>query len=212
MVVLHGVHHLGMDEPRLIAFAAGIASCGLRVLTPELPGIKDYQVSADSIRTIGDSAAWMAVQNPNGERRPVGVMGLSFSGGLSLLVTLGLVTLSCYLLKMSWSDVAFFGAVVTVMTFALNGLAVGLGVLFPNVKETNPNKIVSGFGGTLCLVLSFLYIVGSVTLLALGSPWGWHGDASASWILTTWVSFGLFSIVIGWVPYRLGLRREKVLA
>jgi dienelactone hydrolase len=85
MVVLHGVHHLGMDEPRLIAFASGIASCGLRVLTPELPGIKDYQVSADSIRTIGDSAAWMAVQNPNGERRPVGVMGLSFSGGLSLL-------------------------------------------------------------------------------------------------------------------------------
>jgi dienelactone hydrolase len=85
MVVLHGVHHLGMDEPRLIAFASALASCGLRVLTPDLPGIKDYQVSADSIRTIGDSAAWMAVQNPHGERRPVGLMGLSFSGGLSLL-------------------------------------------------------------------------------------------------------------------------------
>jgi dienelactone hydrolase len=85
MVVLHGVHHLGMDEPRLIGFASAMASCGLRVLTPELPGIKDYQVSADSIRTIGDSAAWMAVQNPMHERRPVGVMGLSFSGGLSLL-------------------------------------------------------------------------------------------------------------------------------
>ncbi|MDQ2924635.1 MAG: alpha/beta hydrolase [Acidobacteriota bacterium] len=85
MVILHGVHHLGMDEPRLISFAAAIASCGLRVLTPDLPGIKDYQVSADSIRTIGDASAWMAVQNPNGERRPVGVMGLSFSGGLALL-------------------------------------------------------------------------------------------------------------------------------
>ena len=85
MVVLHGVHHLGMDEPRLIAFASALSSCGLRVLTPELPGIKDYQVSADSIRTIGDSAEWMATQNPNNERRPVGVMGLSFSGGLSLL-------------------------------------------------------------------------------------------------------------------------------
>jgi pimeloyl-ACP methyl ester carboxylesterase len=85
LVVLHGVHHLGMDEPRLIAFASALSSCGLRVLTPELPGIKDYQVSADSIRTIGDSAAWMAVQNANGDRRPVGVMGLSFSGGLSLL-------------------------------------------------------------------------------------------------------------------------------
>lgn len=85
LVILHGVHHLGMDEPRLIAFASAIASCGLRVLTPELPEIKDYHISADSIRTIGDSAAWMAMQNPNGEQRPVGVMGLSFSGGLALL-------------------------------------------------------------------------------------------------------------------------------
>ncbi len=85
LVLLHGIHHLGMDEPRLISFAAAIASCGLRVLTPDLPGIKDYQVSADSIRTIGDASAWMAVQNPQGDRRPVGVMGLSFSGGLALL-------------------------------------------------------------------------------------------------------------------------------
>ncbi len=85
LVVLHGVHHLGMDEPRMIAFAAAMASCGLRVLTPELPGIKDYRVTPDSIRAIGDSAQWFAVQNPGGERRAVGVMGLSFAGGLSLL-------------------------------------------------------------------------------------------------------------------------------
>lgn len=96
LVVLHGVHHLGMDEPRLIAFASALSSCGLRILTPELPGIKDYQVSADSIRTIGDSAEWLAknqagVQTPHiqfatpAASVPVGVMGLSFSGGLSLL-------------------------------------------------------------------------------------------------------------------------------
>ena len=82
LVVLHGVHHLGMDEPRLIAFASAMASCGLRVLTPELPDIKDYHVGAGSIATIGDAAKWMAERN-RGE--PVGVMGLSFSGGLSLL-------------------------------------------------------------------------------------------------------------------------------
>jgi dienelactone hydrolase len=82
LVVLHGVHHLGMDEPRMIAFASALASCGLRVLTPELPGIKDYHVDADTIATIGDSAAWLAAQQNN---RPVGILGLSFSGGLSLL-------------------------------------------------------------------------------------------------------------------------------
>jgi pimeloyl-ACP methyl ester carboxylesterase len=71
-----------MDEPRMIAFASAMASCGLRVLTPELPGIKDYHVDAGTIATIGDSAAWLAAQQNN---RPVGIMGLSFSGGLSLL-------------------------------------------------------------------------------------------------------------------------------
>ena len=40
------------------------------------------------------------------------------------------------------------------MTFTFNGLAAGVGVLYPNFKENNPSKIVSGFGGTFCLVLS----------------------------------------------------------
>ena len=81
-LVLHGVHHLGMNEPRMVSFASAMASCGLRVLTPELPDIADYQVGSASIATIGDSARWLAGQNRG---RPVGVMGLSFSGGLSLL-------------------------------------------------------------------------------------------------------------------------------
>jgi dienelactone hydrolase len=82
IIVLHGVHHLGIDEPRLIAFSSAMASCGLRVLTPELPDIKDYHVGANSIATIGDSAKWMAAHDAN---KSVGVMGLSFSGGLALL-------------------------------------------------------------------------------------------------------------------------------
>jgi dienelactone hydrolase len=82
LIVLHGVHHLGMDEPRLIAFASAMASCGISVLTPELPGIKDYHVDADTIATIGDSAQWLS-QRQKGDT--VGILGLSFSGGLSLI-------------------------------------------------------------------------------------------------------------------------------
>ncbi len=43
----------------------------------------------------------------------------------------------------------------------------GLGALFPNFKDDNPSKIVSGFGGTLCLVVSFIYIALFVALTAL---------------------------------------------
>jgi hypothetical protein len=125
---------------------------------------------------------------------------------LSLVITLGLVTLSCYLLNMSWTDVAFFGSVVTVMTFALNGLAVGLGVLFPNVKETNPNKIVSGFGGTLCFVLSSVYIIASLTLLIFGGG-GFHGHVG--WALVSIILFVIISFFIGWLPLRIGLSQLK---
>jgi pimeloyl-ACP methyl ester carboxylesterase len=81
LVIFHGVHHLGIDEPRLMAFAAAMASCGIRVLTPELPDIKDYHVGASSVHTIGESAKWFAARTGG----PVGVMGLSFSGGLALV-------------------------------------------------------------------------------------------------------------------------------
>ena len=125
---------------------------------------------------------------------------------LSLVVTLGLITLSCWLLNMTWDNVAFFAAVVTVMTFALNGLAVGLGVLYPNLKEANPSKIVSGFGGTLCLVLSFLYILAAVLVLAFGTA-GLHSHAS--WAVESVVFFVVLSFFIGWLPLKLALQHLK---
>ena len=121
----------------------------------------------------------------------------------SLTVTLGLVTLSCYLLNMPWDDVAFFGAVVTVMTFALNGLAVGLGVLYPNLKETNPNKIVSGFGGTLCFVVSSVYIIAALALLVAGGG-GFHSHVGLA--LVCILSFVALSFIIGWLPLKWGLK------
>lgn len=124
----------------------------------------------------------------------------------SLLVTLSLIILSSSLLQMPWDRIAFFAAVVTVMTFALNGLAVGLGVLYPNFKEINPTKIVSGFGGTLCLVLSFLYILASVLLLGFGTT-GIHPNPF--WVFGSVVAFTLFSGLIGWVPVKIGLVRLK---
>jgi ABC-2 type transport system permease protein len=125
---------------------------------------------------------------------------------MSLLVTFGLTTLSCYLLRMSWDRLAFFGAVVTVVTLALNGLAVGLGVLYPNFKDANPTKIVSGFGGTLCLVLSSFYITASVLLLGFGTT-GPH--ARAGEITGSVAAFLLLSLLIGWLPLRWGLQRLK---
>jgi hypothetical protein len=81
MVIVHGVHHLGIEEPRLVAFSRAISSSGIVVLTPELQDVADYHVSRKSIGIIGYAAK--ALQAGSGIKP--GVMGLSFSGGLSLL-------------------------------------------------------------------------------------------------------------------------------
>jgi pimeloyl-ACP methyl ester carboxylesterase len=80
LIVVHGVHHLGIDEPRLIGFSRALAAQGIEVLTPELPGIADFQVTPQSIATIGEAAKYVHAQGT----KP-GVFGLSFSGGLALM-------------------------------------------------------------------------------------------------------------------------------
>ncbi len=126
----------------------------------------------------------------------------------ALLLTLSLTALSGHLLHLEWPRILFFAAATTIMTFTLNAIAVGLGVLYPNFRETNPSKIVSGFGGTFCLVLSLLYILASVVTLALGSPWGWREvDPQPGRAAFAWTVFILFSVLAGAIPFRLGLRR-----
>jgi pimeloyl-ACP methyl ester carboxylesterase len=81
IVLLHGVHHLGYDEPRLVNFASALARCGFQVLTPELSDLRDYHITPASLSDIRASIDWYA-QRTGG---PVTVIGLSFAGGLAIL-------------------------------------------------------------------------------------------------------------------------------
>ncbi len=83
VVLVHGVHRLGIEEPRLQRFARAIAASGVIVLTPEVAEIADYRVDPRSIETIGAAAETLERRLPAGH--PPGVMGMSFAGGLSLL-------------------------------------------------------------------------------------------------------------------------------
>ena len=151
---------------------------------------------------------WIVGLAPLGLERMVKIK-FGLASCASLAVTLGLVLLSCQMLRMPMHRTISFAAAITVMTFTLNGLATGLGVLYPNFKEENPSKIVSGFGGTFCLVLSFLYITGSVVLLALGFSWSRGRGPLLGSTYVSWTVFLLFSVVLGWLPLKLGLRRIK---
>jgi dienelactone hydrolase len=83
LVMVHGVHHLGMDEPRLMRFARSMASTGIVVLTPDVRELADYAVDARSVGTLGAATLALSARLPGSPA--VGLMGLSFAGGLALL-------------------------------------------------------------------------------------------------------------------------------
>ena len=82
IVVVHGMHVLGINEPRLVGFARSLAASGFFVMTPLVPGIADYRVEAQSADLIGTSAQAFAQQLGVPK---VGILAISFSGGLALL-------------------------------------------------------------------------------------------------------------------------------
>jgi pimeloyl-ACP methyl ester carboxylesterase len=82
IVVVHGMHELGIDEPRLMNFARSLAASGFFVMTPLVPGIADYRIEAESADVIGGAAKSFAQQL---QVPKVGVFAISFSGGLALL-------------------------------------------------------------------------------------------------------------------------------
>lgn len=128
----------------------------------------------------------------------------------SVIVTLSLVWLSCHMLRLPASRTFYFSGAIVVMSVTLNALAVGLGALYPNFREENPSKIVSGFGGTFCLVLSFLYIVCSVALLGMGSPWRpTGGGVSLTYALVGNGGFVLLSLGLGGLPLWYALKRLR---
>jgi hypothetical protein len=82
IVLLHGAHPRGIDEQRLRAFARSLAGAGLVVLTPELPELMRYRIDAGTTQRIAAAAHAHAARLGT---RAVGVLGISFAGGLALI-------------------------------------------------------------------------------------------------------------------------------
>lgn len=84
LVLAHGIHYMGIDEPRLIPFAQQLARSGVVVLTPQLAALTDYRLHPSSIAEIRAAARHLA-RLPYVQSHGVTVVGLSFAGGLALL-------------------------------------------------------------------------------------------------------------------------------
>src|SRR5690606_21110023 len=81
VVLVHGVHPDGIDEPRLVRFARSLAAAGLLVYTPELPALARARLDPGTASVLADACSAIARRE---HRRSLGVVGISFGGGLAL--------------------------------------------------------------------------------------------------------------------------------
>lgn len=82
----------------------------------------------------------------------------AFALGGTLLIAETLVVLSNAMLGMPADVFLVQAASAALVCAGLTGLAVGLGAVFPDYRQADPGRIVSGFGGTLTLILSVVFV------------------------------------------------------
>jgi ABC-2 type transport system permease protein len=104
------------------------------------------------------------------------------------------------------------------LCLGLASIAVGLGAMMPDFRETSPSKIAAGFGGTLNLVLSAVYIIVIIVLTALPchfyliadkTPWRnrWINPENVGfWLAGGLLASAAVGLVACIVPLRQGLR------
>jgi dienelactone hydrolase len=85
MVLVPGVHAAGVDEPRLVQFAKDLASVRHTVLTVELTDLTEYRITPRTTDMIEDAVLWLSSQHDLAPDGHVGLMGISFAGGLSIV-------------------------------------------------------------------------------------------------------------------------------
>ena len=144
----------------------------------------------------------------------------SFFGGL--LPSCALLYLSDSMLGISRSLIWVHEICCVVLCMGLSGIAVGLGARMPDLRESSPAKIAAGFGGTLCLVLSSLFIMSVVVIAAIpthlamasrafggGGPpptglLGWATGPQGT--ATSLLVVGFLGVIAAFLPLELGLR------
>jgi dienelactone hydrolase len=90
VTLVPGVHMDGIREARLVGMAEDLAASGFAVLTLASPDLQRFRITPASTDIIEDVAKWLAVQGaaldpPLVRDGKIGMLGISFSGGLSIV-------------------------------------------------------------------------------------------------------------------------------
>jgi hypothetical protein len=89
VTLVPGVHMDGIREARLVGMAEDLAASGFTVLTVASPDLQRFRITPESTDIIEDAALWLAAGQggtvPPSDDGKIGMFGISFSGGLSIV-------------------------------------------------------------------------------------------------------------------------------
>ncbi|MCA1583531.1 MAG: CocE/NonD family hydrolase [Acidobacteria bacterium] len=85
VTLVPGVHMDGIDETRLVGMAEDLARTGYTVLTVAPPNLTRFRITPENTDIIEDAATWLSSQAALAPDGRVGMLGISFSGGLSVV-------------------------------------------------------------------------------------------------------------------------------
>ncbi len=85
MLLTGGVHAKGIDEPRLTKLARDLAVGGTPVVTAEIDDLLHYRITPKLTDALEDAIVWVAAEPRLAPDGRIGVFGVSFAGGLSIV-------------------------------------------------------------------------------------------------------------------------------
>lgn len=129
----------------------------------------------------------------------------------SVLLAGSVMLLSDLLLEMPVVTILVHMLTILLLAFGLSGLSVGISAWLPNFRETDPSKVVLGFGGTVNMLVGLGYLV-FIIAVACGP---YHASSAMEKFATdqsgmTWWSFAGLPFAIAAaacatiVPMRIG--------
>jgi len=137
----------------------------------------------------------------------------AFAVTMTMVLAGGIILVSDLVLDMPLSAIVIHMLALGVLSFGLSGMGVGMSAWIPNFRETDPSKIVVGFGGTMFTIASLMYLVLTVALMCLPYHIASARDSfqQTARNLPWWVYAGIpagliMAVLCVWLPMRVGSR------
>lgn len=140
----------------------------------------------------------------------------AFAATGSIAIAEMLILVSDALLGLPWEGLVLHAGVVAILALGLSALNVGLGAYLPTFRETDPSRIVVGFGGTVNMVTGLGFLIAVIGLMAVPFHAAQLANRAIGGSVSPWVFAGVpVAVMIGVAavafPLRAGARALRAM-